>query len=309
MNVLKKGILFGLVLISAWALGQNKTSDFGLVGKVKSVQSVTKMYNDSRKTTTSGFLDSEQFDSVFLKFDLKRNLILKENFLDYRGRLAIFDRTKYRYNPQNQIEELVTTLIQNGEEPQKTSQRKVYYYLKNQMIRMDEFNYGRTSNQYWVVNSVYNSGKLKEKVFWMEDEIFSRSEFEFDWNNNPLSEKTYHNNGNLGKTLLYENNSSGLPVKISTHSGNSTSKESFIYGPSYLLEYILTDAKGIVLESDNYDEEGMISVAKRWNHSRGIHDIYSFNFDRDSNNNWIRCEISKNNVPMYQIIRKINYYN
>ena len=57
-----------------------------------------------------------------------------------------------------------TTLIQNGEEPRKISQRKIYYYLKNQLQRVDEFNSGRTSDQFWVTNWVYDRGKLKEKV-------------------------------------------------------------------------------------------------------------------------------------------------
>lgn len=304
----EKGICFFLLLISTVVFSQKRTSDFGLVGKVQSVQSKTTSFNSPQKTTTSGFLDSEDFDSFLLEFDARRNLILRENYLDYKGKLGVFDRTVLHYNHRNQIEKLETTLIQNGEEPKKTAQKKIFYYLKNQLIRVDEFNFGRTSNQYWVVNSVFDRGKLKEKVFWMDDEIFSRTHYQFDWNNNPISEKTYHNNGVLGKTLEYQNNSSGLPVKITNQSGNMKVIEEFDYGENYIKKHNLIDSKGQLLESKLYDDNGMISEAKRWNHTNGNHDVFNFRFKFDQQNNWTECEINQNNVPMYRIIRTIKYY-
>lgn len=304
----EKKISLWLVLISTFALSQNRTSDFGLVGKVESLQSVTTSYNNPNQTAVSGFLDSEQFDSIYLKFDRKRNLILKENYLDYRGRLGIFDRTTYAYNPQNQIEKLETTLIQNGEEPRKVSQRKIYYYLKNQQIRMDEFNFGRTTDQFWVMNSVYDGGNLKEKVFWMDDEIFSRTNYEFDWNNNPLSEKTFHNNGKEGKITIYENNKSGLPIQVTTSSGRLKTVDTYSYGANYLLQHSKRDETGKIVLSETFSQNGMISVIEKLNHSNGLAHSYAFNFKFDGNNNWISCEISKNNTPIYLINRKINYY-
>lgn len=304
----EKGINLVLLFIGTLVLSQNRTSDFGLLGKVESLQSITTSYNNPNQNVVSGFLDSEQFDSIYLKFDRRRNLILKENFLDYRGRLGIFDRTTYAYNPQNQIEKLETTLIQNGEEPRKISQRKIYYYLKNQQIRMDEFNFGRTTDQFWVMNSIYEEGNLKEKVFWMEDKIFSRTKYEFDWNNNPVSEKTFHNNGKGGKAIHYENNKSGLPVKLTTSSGRLKIIDTYSYGPHYVSQHLKMDETGKVIFSETFSENGMISVIKKVNHVSGLQDIYGFKFEFDNSNNWISCEISKNSSPVYLINRKIKYY-
>src|SRR5690606_29392208 len=183
-----------LLLLTGILQAQFRTTDFRLLGKVESVQSVTYAYGNPSKTEVSGFLDSEQFDSVYLKFDRRRNLILRENFLDYRGKLGLFDRTILQINPSNQLEKLETTLIQNGEEPRKISQRKRFYYLQNQLVRQDEFNSGRTSNQYWVTNYIYEKGEIAEKVFWMEDEIFSRDKFNYNFKGELTEEKNFHNN-------------------------------------------------------------------------------------------------------------------
>ena len=92
-------LLFSAVGLSA----QFRTTDFRLLGKVESVQSVTKSFSNPDQTKVSGFLDSEQFDSVYLKFDRRRNLILRENYLDYRRILGLFDRTVLQINPSNQL--------------------------------------------------------------------------------------------------------------------------------------------------------------------------------------------------------------
>lgn len=303
-----KGFSLLLIVLATHLLGQSRTSDFGLIGSVESLQSVTTQYYNPSITTTSGFLDSEQFDSIYLKFDRKRNLILKETFLDYRGKLGVFDRTTYQINPRNQIEKLETTLIQNGEEPRKIAQRKKFYYLNSQLIRVDEFNSGRTSDQYWVSNWVYDRGWLKEKVYWMEDEIFSKSSFEYDNNSNPIAEKTYSNNGNLVSNKLYDNNRAGLPVKISSHTGAEKNIETFEYGPNYLAKRQVLDANGKVILTEIYDGNGRIAKVEKLNYKAQSIDTYEFKFELDKVNNWVNCEISLNHFPTYQIRRYIKYY-
>lgn len=304
----KCAILSSFILLLTGILqAQFRTTDFRLLGKVESVQSVTYAYGNPSKTEVSGFLDSEQFDSVYLKFDRRRNLILRENFLDYRGKLGLFDRTILQINPSNQLEKLETTLIQNGEEPRKISQRKRFYYLQNQLVRQDEFNSGRTSNQYWVTNYIYEKGEIAEKVFWMEDEIFSRDKFNYNFKGELTEEKNFHNNGIVGKNIDYKYVDGFISKKI-TISGNEKTTETFIYDSEFLSKYELMDNSGRVLRTETYDKNGLLSELQKFNHKTQLIDKYSFKFELDRENNWIKCEISRNRTPIYVIKRTIKYF-
>ncbi|MDX9705761.1 MAG: hypothetical protein RBT46_08665 [Weeksellaceae bacterium] len=304
---MKINLLF--LFLATFSFGQYKRADFNLVGKVKSLQSVTKSYYNPNETAVSGFLDSEQFDSVYWEFNEKGGIILSENYSDYRGKLGVFDKTIYHYNFSNQIEKVETILIQNGEEPRKITQKKKFYYIKNQLVRIDEFNSGRTTNQFWVANYVYNvQNHLSEKIFWMEDEIFSKNTYEFDSNFNLLSEKNYHNNGSLGKVILYENNKEGQVVKIRTSIGNKETTEIFEYGKFYKNLYETRDENGKIIQTERYDEMGWLTEVQKFNYKIQKVDNYSFIFEFDKNNNWIQCEISKNKHPVYLIQRKITYF-
>lgn len=311
MHIRKCAILISLILLlfSVESSAQFRTADFELIGPVESVESVTRPAFEPDKTETSGFLDSENYNSVFLKFDRRRNLILRENYLDYRGKLGLFDRTVYQINPANQIEKSETTLIKNWEEPQKISQRKTWYYLGNYLIRMDEFNFGRTSNQSWTTNSVYENSHLKEKSYWMEDEIFSKDIYEFDKNYNPISEKNYFNNGKLGKTIKYENTPFGLPRKIITTTGNDLEIKSFLYNLNYSSNVEFTDSNGRKIRIEKYGSDGRIVEIQKFNYNTKNYDVFDFIFEVDSYNNWIKCHISKNNQSAFTITRTIKYFN
>lgn len=297
-------LIFANQLLSA----QQKTSDFGLIGNVKSLSSITFSYQNPHQTTFSGFLDSENFDSIYLEFDRKRNLILRENYLDYKGKLGIFDRTFFHFNPNNQIEKIENFLIQNGEEPKKLAQQIKFYYLHKLLLRVDEFNSGRTSDQYWVVNWVYEKGWLKEKIYWMEDQVFSKDEFEFNTNYHLISEKNFSNSGKLNRLKLYENNHSGLPTKIITHTGNERIIEKFEYRSAYLKQRWDLDNNGNSTLIETFDIYGRIQEIKKYNYSTLFYDTYNFDFELDPTNNWIKCNISQNGQLIYQINRKINYY-
>lgn len=308
-SIFRSTITSMAIFFSVGLFAQKSTASLGLVGKVKSLHSVTRPLANPSITEPSGFLDSERFDSIALTFDAYRHLILEENFLDYRGKLGIFDRTVYWYNPQHKIEKLETTLIQNGEEPRKISQRKIFYYINKRLVRMDEFNSGRTTDQHWVVNSVYENDRLQEKVFWMDDAVFSRTRYSFDENHNILSEKTVHNNGQQGLSIIYENKSNGLPQRIIDQSGDHHIVETIEYSGNYPSKVTVSDANAKVLRTTYYHPNGRIFEIHLLNYSTNGTDIYRFEYEFDSNNNWVKCKITKNQTPAYIISRKINYYN
>lgn len=288
---------------------QFRTTDFRLLGKVESVASITTHYSNPNQTGVSGFLDSEQFDSIYLKFDKRRNLVLNENYLDYRGKLGLFDRTVLQINPSNQLEKLETTLIQNGEESRKISQRKIYYYLRNQLVRTDEFNSGRTTDQFWVMNASYDPrGEISEKKYWMEDEVFSIDKFMYDEKGLLRSEKNFYNNGSQGKIVEYEYREGNLLKKM-TRSGNETTIETFVYDTDKLSGYQHAENSGKILRTESYDKNGLLSELKKFNHKTQQFDVYRFDFEMDGENNWTKCVITRNQTPIYLVQRKITYYN
>lgn len=295
-------------LLSGILFAQNKTFDFGLLGNVESMQSITKSYQNPNSTEVSGFLDSEMYDSIFMKFDRRRNVVLRENFLDYRGKLGLFNRTTLQLNSNRMIEKLETTLIQNGEEPRKISQRKIYYYFGTELIRMDEFNSGRTSDQFWVNNSIYSDKKLAQKVIWMEDEIFSRVEYSYDLRQRLQTEKSFSNNGKLGKRMDFEYDTSGNLIKKIIQVGNEKTIEAFVFDDDRKTSFQLLDKLGKILHQENYNESGWIKSLQKLNHRTQQIDLYEFDYRTDEMNNWTSCTIRKNQIPEFSIERKIKYY-
>lgn len=307
-SIFRSTITSMAIFFSVGLFAQKSTASLGLVGKVKSLHSVTRPLANPSITEPSGFLDSERFDSIALTFDAYQHLILEENFLDYRGKLGIFDRTVYWYNPQHKIEKLETTLIQNGEEPRKISQRKIFYYINKRLVRMDEFNSGRTTDQHWVVNSVYENDQLQEKVFWMDDAVFSRSEFKMTPYNDVLSETSFYNDGRMGRSVNYSYYPDGLLAKITSKTAHGNETETFEYHAVYVKKHLKTDQHGQLLFTEFYDENGRLTEIRKYNYRTKDFDVFNFQFVYDHHNNWTSCDISKNNQLHYRITRTISYF-
>lgn len=300
-------LTFLFIFFCSFLSAQNHRNDFKLRGKVRSMQSTTYLFSDNSATSHSGFLDSEMYDAVKLNFDEKGNLILRENYLDYRGKLGLFDRTVYQFNPGNQIEKQETTLVQNGEEPKKISQRIKFYYLANQLVRRDEFNSGRTTDQFWVINYIYKGGRLKKKEFWMEDEIFSTAEFEHMLHK-VISETTVHNNGKRGQLIRSEYDENQNLVYKTTESGNEKTIETFLYDGNVLKEHLVKNNKQEIQLRETFNPDGLPSSIEKISYTKKLLTRYTFKYEFDSQNNWINCIILEDDLPKFKIIRTINYY-
>lgn len=299
---------FLLFFLFSIALSQNQAVNFQLKGKVKTVESTTYLVLDDTQTTASGFLDSEYFDAVKLDFDHQGNLVLRQNYLDYQGKLGLFDKTIYWYNPENQLEKTETTLVQNGEEPTRISQTKNYYYLANKLVRADEFNFGRTTNQTWIINYKYFHQNLSEKEFWMEDEIFSKEIHTYDLTNYIESIQTFHNDGKIGQIIFFQYaEKRNLKNKI-TETGNEKIVESFEYENGLLKTLILKDSKDEIQMRKTYYPSGLPATIEKKDYNQNRLLKYDFKFTFDSQNNWINCLILEDEKQKFRIVRKINYH-
>lgn len=287
---------------------QNHVADFHLKGKVRSLESTTYQVSADSRTGVSGFLDSEFYDAVSLNFAPDGNLVLRKNFLDYRGKLGLYDQTVYQYNPGNQLEKQQTTLVQNGEEPTRVSQLKNYYYLGNRPVRMDEFNYGRTTDQSWTINYKYSLENLTEKEFWMEDQIFSKEIHAYDLTNRLDFVQTVHNNGKPGQRIFFQYDEQRNLKNKTTETGNEKEQESFEYERGVLKFRTLSDGNGKIQLRETYFPNGLPKVVEKINYARNSFSKYEFKYEFDSQYNWINCLILEDENPKFRIVRRIIYY-
>lgn len=297
--------IFFLLSIASWA--QISLKDYNLNGNVKSLKSTTYAI-DKGYWEVSGFLDSEYFNQIELNFNYLGNIISKVQYLDYRGKLGIYDQTFYQYNSQNQLEKQKTILIQNQEEPERISQQKKYYYLGGQLIRMDELNLGLNNNQKWIFNYLYKNQKLTEKHTWMEDQIFSKTLFKYDFTNQLAETKDYTNNGKEIKRIVVTLDRGQQTKTVETSYGNETIIETYYYKNQNLLAYQKTNEAETLFEKIEFNEYQLInSVKKRKNNQNQLIN-FEFEYIYDKHNNWIECVITINHIPEYKIKRLITYF-
>lgn len=90
-------------------------ADFNLKGRV---EKVTSTATDAKgNTTTLPFLENEFYNQISLEFNQKGLLIKRTNYLDYQGKLAVYNYVNYDYNNSNFIDKQTNTVINNGEDP------------------------------------------------------------------------------------------------------------------------------------------------------------------------------------------------
>lgn len=304
----KCALIFSLFIAFQSVIAQTQLQEFKLKGKVKSLSSKTYAYGSSTQFEVSGFLDSEMYNAIDLEFSPFGKLICKTQYLDYRGKLGVFDVTNYFYNPQQQLEKLETTLIQNGEEPKRISQIRKYYYLNNQLIREDEFNYGRTTQQYWVFNHAYYGNKLLKKTTWMEDEVFTQTLYTYNFNGEIQSQIDRFNNGKVGKSIAQRFDVKTQTKTIETTYGNQKSKEEFKFLTPNSFTYLQWDDQNKLIKQVENDSYANPKSAQIYKPNQNQLVKFEFKYEFDSENNWIQCTIFEQNIPKYTILRYITYY-
>ena len=127
-------LLVCTILISTYSFAQKistndyevKTTlaDFNLKGKVEKIISTATEANGN--STTLPFYENEYYDQVSLEFNPKGLLTKRTNYLDYRGKLAVYNYVNYDYNNANLIDKQTNVVINNGEDPKRTASDKKF---------------------------------------------------------------------------------------------------------------------------------------------------------------------------------------
>ena len=70
----------------------------------------------------------------------------------------------------------------------------------------------------------------------------------------------------------------------------------------------IIDHKGNTTLVEIFDTNGKLHEVKKYNYTNLSFDTYTFDYELDEKNNWVKCNISHNRQLKYQINRMINYY-
>ena len=167
-----KKIFFASFIIATQTLFAQKIStndyevkttlaDYNLNGKVEKI--VSTAYDSKGNTTTLPFYENEFYDQIVLEFNPKGLLTQRSNYLDYRGKLAVYNFVDYRYNANNLIENQKNTVINNGEDPKRIASDKTFAYdSKNRLFTLIEKIEGKTTKS--IYETVFNYSNTLDKI-------------------------------------------------------------------------------------------------------------------------------------------------
>lgn len=280
--------------------------EYQLNGKVEKITSTATDKNGN--TTTLPFLENEFYNQIVLEFNKKGLLTKRVNYLDYKGKLAIYSFTENSYNHKNHANQQKTTVINNGEDPLRIASFKEYNYdNKGNILTIKEELKSKNSTSIYLTNFIYDN-QLNEVVTKHNNNILSKNVLIYNKNGKLSKEevitisgkkglKKYYIYDNQTPIFLEENNNGKKQITFITIEDNASTYQQFDQNQNLQLELVK-------------DINNQIISAKKQSFSQGkpILNSYNLTYDFDQFGNWITCNVLKNNELNYQIKREIIYY-
>lgn len=311
----KRLIILIIVLISSNGFSQKistndyeiKTTlnDFNLKGKVEKV--ISTATDAKGNTATLPFLENEFYNQISLEFNQKGLLTKRTNYLDYQGKLAVYNYVNYDYKNSNSIDKQTNTVINNGEDPKRIASDKTFVYdNKNRLINLTEKIAGKLSKSSY--ETVFNySNRLDKIITKVEGSTISENNLTYNKNGLLVLDEMTSFDGKKGRksyyiydkeTLIFQEQIAGNSSKIMFFENGSISKlKSF-------------DANKTLIYQADFDSKNEIINFKKQSFRNGqtILTSYQVLYEYDSKNNWIKASISSNGDLKYVVKRAINYY-
>ena len=308
-------ILVCTILISTYSFAQKistndyevKTTlaDFNLKGKVEKIISTATEVNGN--STTLPFYENEYYDQVSLEFNPKGLLTKRTNYLDYRGKLAVYNYVNYDYNNSNFIDKQTNTVINNGEDPKRIASDKTFVYdNKNRLINLTENIEGKSSKSSY--ETIFNySNKLDKITTKVEGSTISGNNLTYNKNGLLVLDEMTSFDGKKGRKsyFIYDNET---PVFLEEIAGNS-SKIMFLENGNISKLQSFDANKKLDYQAD-FDSRKQIIHFKKQSFKNGetILTSYQVTYEYDAKNNWTKASISSNNTPKFVVKRVIHYY-
>ena len=204
-------ILLCTILVSTCSFAQKistndyevKTTlaDFNLKGKVEKIISTATEANGN--STTLPFYENEYYDQVSLEYKTKGLLTKRTNYLDYRGKLAVYNYVNYDYNNANLIDKQTNVVINNGEDPKRTaSDKKFVYDNNNRLINLTEKIEGKSSKSSYETVFSY-SNKLDKITTKVEGSTISENNLTYNKNSLLVLDEMTSFDGKKGRKSYY----------------------------------------------------------------------------------------------------------
>ena len=308
-------ILVCTILISTYSFAQKistndyevKTTlaDFNLKKKKKKIISTATEANGN--STTLPFYENEYYDQVSLEFNPKGLLTKRTNYLDYRGKLAVYNYVNYDYNNANLIDKQTNVVINNGEDPKRTaSDKKFVYDNNNRLINLTEKIEGKSSKSSYETVFSY-SNKLDKITTKVEGSTISENNLTYNKNSLLVLDEMTSFNGKKGRKSYYIYDGK-TPVYNEEIAGNSSKIMFFENGNISKLQSF-DNNKMLAYQADFDSKNEIINFKKQsFRNGQTVLTEYQVTYDYDSKNNWIKASISTNGTLKYVVKRTISYY-
>ncbi|WP_413533844.1 hypothetical protein [Empedobacter brevis] len=308
-------ITLNIILISSFCFAQKistndyevKTTlaDFNLKGKV---EKITSTATDSKGNSTNlPFLENEFYNQILLEFNQKGLLTKRTNYLDYQGKLAVYNYVNYDYNNSNFIDKQTNTVINNGEDPKRIASEKSFVYdNKNRLINLTEKIEGKSSKSSY--ETIFNySNKLDKITTKVEGSKISENNLTYNKNGLLVLDEKSSFDGKKGRKSYYIYDKE-MPVFHEEIVGNSSKIMFFENGNISKLQSFDAN-KTLIFQADFNSKNEIVNFKKQsFRNGQTVLTSYQVSYEYDSKNNWIKASISTNGELKYIVKREIKYY-
>lgn len=262
--------------------------------------------------------DDEVIDTIEFKYDKNDSLVIKSE----KKSFPIIENRKYN---KSGVESVIYQLIFDDET--KIQEVKYYYNEQNKVIRRDFFIdsifFSSTLYKYNEKGSLLEESELKSL-----EEVYSKNinsdtdlnsiknytitylENSYDENNRIIQTnkyKTVDRKAILKSTTYYKYNDNNLLVQTKGYHLNKISTREIEYKNSLLInERFFWNENPPQLKSFFYNNDNYLVKAIIKDREETFNIEFKYKFDRKGN--WIKQTKYVNGVPMYELIREIEYY-
>jgi len=280
-------------------------NDFHLKGKVKAITTNAKDNNGDWVTLPFGV--NEFYNQYVLEFNSKGLLIKQTNYLDYRGKLGVYNFVDNVYSNESLIKNQKVTIVNNGEDPQRVSSDKSFDYNdKNNLLTLNEVVKGKNSSSTYQTEFLYTN-RLDEVVTKVNQVKSSSSHYVYNRAGNLISVKNTSFDGKAGlfKYFIYDNNSA--IYKEETINNRKIITYFNADEPSYL--QVFNEKQQLDYQVDfNYKNEIVSFKKSAYKNNQILLNSFQVHYAYDDQGNWIEAKISTDNQLKYVVNRKIQYY-
>lgn len=280
-------------------------NDFGLKGKIKKVISTATDINGN--SATLPLYENEYYDQVSLEFNEKGLLDKRINYLDYRGKLGVYNYVDYVYKTSYLLDSQINTIVNNGEDPKRIASNKTYYYdHKNQLIRLLEKVEGKTSKSTYDTNFIY-SNRLDRIITKVENTVRAENNLTYNKNGFLVLNESTSFDGKKGRKsyYLYDNKT---PVFKEEIAGSLSLVTFFDKGSVSKIQSF--DANKNLTYEALYNSNNEIEALKiqSFRAGKSILTSYNVSYTYDAKGNWVKANVTLDGQTRFNVTRAISYY-